>query len=690
MASTSGELKYTPVDTIPAIAAGVRNAFNSHKTKPVDFRLTQLRKLYWGINDNEAALIQACKQDIGKGTFETYLAEIDWCKNDIVFVTQNLEKWVKDESAPDMPLANKFLNPRFRKDPLGAVLIIGPYNFPMNLAVTPLVGAIAAGCTAILKPSENAPNVARVLQHIFETSIDTSCYGIVQGAVTETSALLDEKWDKIFYTGGATVAKIIAKKAAETLTPVTLELGGRNPAIVTKNANVRLAARRLLWGKTHNAGQVCISQNYTMIDKEILDAFIAETKAALKQFYPHGAKNTADFGRIVNGRQWSRLKKMLDETRGKIVIGGDMDESQRYLEPTVILVDSQHDSLVAEESFGPLMPILPVEDLDTAIRIASEVHRTPLGLYPFGNKQETDRVMREVQSGGVSVNDSIFHGSIPTLPFGGVGDSGQGAYRGRSSFDCFSHRRSVTTTPGWMEGLLDVRYPPYEGKLAKFKKMSELKPDFDREGKVKFSLISYILSLGAGSKTGGLVRYAVVLLVLGIPRSTDILDHIHSLPQPAQDEAQIAVRSIERAAMVEQVPQPGLNELISYLETQGVRMGLCTRNFDAPVTHLLQTFLPDKAFSPIITREFRPPKPDPAGILHIAQAWGLEDGAESVIMVGDSMDDMMAGYKAGAATVLLSSKDNDGLERHEYTGRAIDRLDALLGMLEEGFEERVR
>lgn len=178
--------------------------------------------------------------------------------------------------------------------------------------------------------------------------------------------------------------------------------------------------------------------------------------------------------------------------------------------------------------------------------------------------------------------------------------------------------------------------------------------------------------------------------VLGIPKSTDILDHIHSLPQPAQDEAQTAIRSIESAAMVEQEPQPGLNELISYLETRGLRMALCTRNFDAPVTHLLQTFLPDKTFSPIVTREFRPPKPDPAGILHIAQAWGLEDGAERVIMVGDSIDDMTAGYKAGAATVLLSSKDNEGLEINGYTGRSIERLDDLVGILEVGFEERDR
>ncbi|KAL8804698.1 MAG: hypothetical protein Q9182_002390 [Xanthomendoza sp. 2 TL-2023] len=513
MASIATELKFTPVDTIPAITSGIRNAFNSHKTKPIAFRLMQLRRLYWGIKDNEAAIVQACKQDLGKGPFETYLAEIDWCTNDIVFATQNLEQWAKDEGAPDIPLGNKLLNPRIRKDPLGAVLIIGTYNFPVNLSITPLVGAIAAGCTAVLKPSESAPTVAKVLQHIVEVSIDASCYTVVQGAVPETTALLEEKWDKIFYTGSVNVAKIIAKKAAETLTPVTLELGGRNPAIVTKNANVKLAAKRLLWGKIMNAGQVCISQNYIMVDKEVLDPFIAEMKVVMKQFYPNGAKDTDDFGRIVHGRQWSRLKKMLDDTKGKIVMGGDMDESQRYLEPTVILVDSPTDPLVAEESFGPLIPILPVEDLDTAIRIANEVHRTPLGLYPFGNKQETDRTMAETQSGGVSVNDALFHGTLPTLAFGGVGDSGQGAYRGKSSFDCFSHRRSVTSTPGWLEGMLDVRYPPYnEGKLAKLKKMNELKPNFDRDGKVTFSLLSYIFSLGAGSKTGGLIRYAVVVL----------------------------------------------------------------------------------------------------------------------------------------------------------------------------------
>jgi len=375
-----------------------------------------------------------------------------------------------------------------------------------------LIGAIAAGNTAVVKPSEVAPNVAAIVQHIIETSLDPTCYSVVQGGIPETTKLLEQKWDKIFYTGNAAVGTIIAKKAAETLTPVTLELGGRNPAIVTKNADVRLAARRLLWAKTVNAGQVCISQNYTMVDREVLPGFIEELKSALKEFFPNGVKSSEDFGRIVSGRQWARLKKMVDETKGRILIGGEMDESERYIAPTVIQVDSPSDSLLIDESFGPLMPILPVNNLDEAIKIANEVHSTPLGLYPFGTKKETDRALREIRSGGASVNDGFYHGSIPTLAFGGVGDSGQGAYRGKASFDCFTHRRSVTTTPGWMEGLLNVRYPPFKGKVEKFRKMTLQKPNFDREGKVNFSLVTYILTLGAESKTSGLIRYALVLL----------------------------------------------------------------------------------------------------------------------------------------------------------------------------------
>lgn len=386
-----------------------------------------------------------------------------------------------------------------------------PYNFPVNLLICPLAGAIAAGNTAVVKPSENAPNVAVVMQKVIEGYLDRSCYRVVQGDIPQSTALLEQKWDKIFYTGSTHVGTIIAKKAAETLTPVILELGGRNPAIVTKNADIRLAARRLLWGKVHNAGQVCISHNYTLIDKEVFDRFVLEIGKAIKEYYPNGTRNTEDFGRIINNRQWRRLKKMLDDSQGQILMGGDMDESDLYIEPTIIQVSSLTDSLMVDESFGPLMPLLPVANLDEAIRTANEVHSTPLAMFPFGIKTETDRCLAEIRSGGASVNDSFIHGSLPTLAFGGIGDSGHGAYRGKASFDCFSHARTITSTPGWVEFLLAVRYPPYAGKLKMLRRM-EPKPDFDREGRVKFSLVRYILGLGATSKTGGLVRYLIVAI----------------------------------------------------------------------------------------------------------------------------------------------------------------------------------
>lgn len=381
----------TAVDSISSTVNLCANTFRSQRTKPLSYRLTQLRKLYWAIVDNTDALIEACTQDLGKPVFETLIAEVDWCKNDIVFVTKNLKKWMKDESAPDIPLTNTLLNPRIRKEPLGKVLVIGAYNFPVQLALGPFIGAIAAGCTGVLKPSEVSPATAMVLKKIVEESLDPSAYAVINGGVPETSALLEEKWDKIFYTGGAGVGTIIAKKAAETLTPVCLELGGRNPAIVTKNADPRLAARRLLWGKLHNAGQVCISQNYIMVDREILPLFIEQMKIAMKEFYPNGTKNSLDFARIVNQRHYLRIKKMLDGTRGKILMGGEVDESQNYIDLTVVQVEDEKDSMIVDESFGPLIPLLAIDGVDDAIRIANSVHSTPLGLYPFGTKAETNK-----------------------------------------------------------------------------------------------------------------------------------------------------------------------------------------------------------------------------------------------------------------------------------------------------------
>ncbi|KAJ5086816.1 Beta-apo-4'-carotenal oxygenase [Penicillium alfredii] len=503
------DLEFTPQDQIQARVSAARKSFLEHKTRDVEFRLVQLRKLYWAIKDHEHELVEACTQDLNKPQFETEVAESGWILNDIVFTTRNLHKWVKDEKAPDIDLSFKFMNPKIRKDPLGCVLVIGAFNFPFQLTLGPVIGAIAAGNTVVIKPSENAPRCAAVIQKVIEIGLDPSCYTVIQGAVPETQALLAERWDKIFFTGGANVGRIIAKAAAPHLTPVVLELGGMNPAIVTKNANPRLVARRMLWGKTMNAGQVCTSQNYLLVDRQLVPQVVEEFKKAYKEFFPKGAKDSPDYSRIINDGHYQRLKSMIDNTKGKILMGGTMDEKERFIEPTLVQVESVDDSLCTQESFGPFIPILPVENLDEAISLANGVQSTPLGLYPFGSKTDIEKILANTRSGGVSCNDAALH--IPTLPFGGVGESGYGAYRGRASFDVWVHRRPITASPSWLESILSIRYPPYAGKLSKFKAASALVPDFDRDGrKLRLGWLRFILTLGGGSTKAGAGRAAVV------------------------------------------------------------------------------------------------------------------------------------------------------------------------------------
>lgn len=501
------------ISEIPVLHDKLNQNFHSHRTRPVAYRLQQLRKLWWALKDAESLIMEACKRDLGKPNFETYLTELSWCLNDIIFVCNNLEKWTKDEKPADIALMHWAMTPRVRKDPLGVVLILGAYNFPIQLSLGPLIGAIAAGCTAVLKPSESSPHAAAVLQMVAEKSLDPESYVVINGSIPESTALLNQKWDKIFYTGGAAVGKIVAQKAAETLTPVTLELGGKNPAIVTASADPRLAARRLLWAKGLNAGQVCVSQNYIMVERSMLGPLVEEFKTALKTFYPDGVKSSPDYSRIVNERQFLKLKKMLDGSSGKILAGGMMDQESKYIEPTLVQVNDANDTLLLDESFGPLIPILPYDDLEVAIRIANQVDPTPLGVYPFGSKKEIEQILKGTRSGGVSINDGFYHASIPTLEFGGVGSSGQGAYRGKASFEAFTHRRAITHTPGWAESLLDVRYPPYKGKIEKLARFGDLKPNFDRNGVLKArGVVSWILSLGGKTVQEAVVRWTVLLV----------------------------------------------------------------------------------------------------------------------------------------------------------------------------------
>lgn len=380
----------TDVNTVPEICHSVRSTFRTLKTKNVEYRKVQLRKLYWAIKDHTPQLEEAFRLDLRKSKYEADFTEIDWVANNCIFMIDHLDSWAKDEY-PQMPLIFKPNNVRIRKEPLGTALIIGAYNFPFMLSVDPLVGAIAAGCTAVLKPSEGAPNVAMVIKQIIEAALDPNAYRVVNGAVPETTALLDQKWDKIFYTGSAQIARIICKRAAENLTPVSLELGGRNPAFVTRNADLKLAAKRLLWAKTICAGQVCLSQNYILIERECLDDFIKHLNDAFKQSFPNGAQASPDLCRVVNERHFLRMKKMVDESKGKIVLGGQMDQSDLFIEPTAVLVDSIDDSMMVQESFGPIFSLLPFDTLGEAIEIANKVDPTPLSLFGFGTKDEFNR-----------------------------------------------------------------------------------------------------------------------------------------------------------------------------------------------------------------------------------------------------------------------------------------------------------
>ncbi|KAL8305584.1 hypothetical protein RB601_009434 [Gaeumannomyces tritici] len=509
----------TELDSIAPMCRRARAKFDSHETKDVEWRKIQLRKLYWAIEDFTPKMVAAMMQDFGKSEYEVILSEIMFIKNDCMFFLEKLDEFTKDESAPDVPLAFRPNNVKVRKDPLGTVLIIAPYNYPIQLLLCPLVGAIAAGCTAVLKPSELTPAVAMVTREMIESRLDPDAYAVVNGAVPETSTLLNEKWDKIFYTGGLTVGKIIAKKAAETLTPVTLELGGMNPAFVTRSADLRLAAKRLLWGKSMNAGQVCLSQNYVLVERPVVDEFITQLKRAHTEFFPTGARES-DLSRVVNERHWLRLKAMLDESKGRIVVGGQMDRETRFMEPTAVLVDSTEDSMMTQESFGPIFAIMPFDDLAAAIKIAARVDPTPLALYTFGNNAENNKVLREMKSGGASINDSFAHGSIHTVAFGGVGTSGTGSYRGKASFDTFTHFRIIAKTPSWMESLLRPRYMPYRmAELRRLAMLTAKTPNFDRNGKVIRGLrywASFLFTLGGGCFKAIVAKWLACAVVIYI------------------------------------------------------------------------------------------------------------------------------------------------------------------------------
>ncbi|KOS20194.1 Beta-apo-4'-carotenal oxygenase [Escovopsis weberi] len=514
-----GELaEFTPFDieqVTPRLET-LRASFRSNKTKDVEFRLRQLRKLYWAIRDNEALIHEALRRDLGKSKVEASMAEIDWCAEECMVQIKGLPKWSRDEKIPDLPLLVAPATLRIRNEPLGTVLVIGAFNFPFQLSLAPVIGAIGAGNTVVLKPPELAPWTSMAIKKVMDDSLDPDCYVCMVGGLNISKHLLEHKFDKIAFTGGRRTGTIVAKKAAETLTPVLLELGGLNPAFVTRSANIPMAGRRLLWQKCMAAGQLCVSHNYALVERSVVDAFVEALKVSYRDFFPAGARDSPDYSRIGYADHFHRLRRMLEQSSGKVVLGGGMDEADRFFEPTVVLVEDPKDSLIVDETFGPIWSIVPYDSLDDAIELAREIDPTPLALYVFGNEAENDKVLKNITSGGATFNDGFTHGIPNAVPFGGVGTSGSGAYRGRASFREFSHRRCIAKMPFWADALMRVRYMPYlPGQHQQFRRIGYAAPNFDRNGDVVKGLgywASFVLTLGAKRASGAAARWAILLL----------------------------------------------------------------------------------------------------------------------------------------------------------------------------------
>ena len=456
----------SPQDVIANVIAQQRQFFNSGKTKDVSFRRQQLEKLKAAIKQKEAQIIAALHQDLRKPELEGYIEMA--VLQDINYALKHLKSWTKPQKVK-APLNQFPASAYIYSEPLGNVLIIGPWNYPFSLMISPLIGAIAAGNCTILKPSELAPQTSQVLTELIQENFDPNYIAAIEGGVETSQALLAENFDHIFFTGGTKVGKIVMEAAAKNLTPVTLELGGKSPCIVDRNIDLKETAKRIAWGKFLNAGQTCIAPDYLLVNKQIKAELIAEIKQCVRDFYGDRPQASPDFARIINRRQFDRLSGLLSGV--EIVLGGETDADDLYISPTLIEDPAFDSPLMAEEIFGPILPILEYDDLGSAIALINSRSK-PLALYIFSkNKQLQERVLLNTSSGGVCINDTVMQVGVNELPFGGVGDSGIGAYHGKTSFDTFSHQKSVLKKSFRFD--LNWRYAPYADKLDLFKKITQ-------------------------------------------------------------------------------------------------------------------------------------------------------------------------------------------------------------------------
>lgn len=475
----------TPIGQIESNINRLRTTFRSGKTLDLDYRLDQLRNLAYMLRDNEDAIRQAIFADLKRPDFESMAAEFGLQWGEFNYVIKNLPKWVKDTKVKGTSMAYWNSSPRIRSRPLGTVLVITPWNYPLILSVSPVLGAIAAGNTVALKMSEMSPNASKVIGDLMAKALDPEIFQVFYGGVPETTEILKHKFDKIMYTGNGKVGRIICEAANKYLTPVELELGGKSPVFVTKHCgNLELAARRILWGKFVNGGQTCVAPDYVLVCPEVHEKFILACQKVLKKFYPNGADSS--MAHIATPQHFERLSELLATTKGTVVAGGEVDASTRFIAPTIVDGVSPDDSLMQGELFGPLLPILKMST-EQAVKFVLDNHPTPLAEYIFSDKEsEIDYIRNHVSSGGLVINDTIVHVGCIQAPFGGVGDSGNGGYHGKHTFDLFSHKQTVLRQPGWVEMLQKKRYPPYNKSNEKFvRRMVVPGPSFPRHGDVR-------------------------------------------------------------------------------------------------------------------------------------------------------------------------------------------------------------
>ena len=439
--------------------------FQTHKTKDISWRKNQLKKLREVITKNENLLYDAIYKDFGKSRFDTFTTEISFVLNDIDYYLKNLTGLVKPKTAATN-LVNLPGKSRIYTEPLGNTLVIGAWNYPYQLSLSPAIAALTAGNTVILKPSEVAENTMKTMAKIINENFSPEVFFVAEGGVDTSTALLELKFNKIFYTGSTRVGKIVYEAAAKRLTPVTLELGGKSPVIVTESANLEVAAKRIVWGKFLNAGQTCVAPDYVLVDKKIEEIFLDKLRFYIKKF--DYQKNAEHYTKIINEKNFQRLRGFIE--REKIYYGGETDEQNLYIQPTILNNVSWDDAVMQEEIFGPVLPVLTFGFFREAINSVLK-HEKPLAAYLFSeNKEQKEHFTSLLSFGGGCINDVVMHLSNDNLPFGGVGFSGIGRYHGKFGFETFSHQKAVIERATWGEP--NLKYPPYsDEKLSWIRKM---------------------------------------------------------------------------------------------------------------------------------------------------------------------------------------------------------------------------